>query len=50
VVEALVNRKTVMDYPCNGVQKIVLNMWREVEVILNLERTQPMDKDASLFK
>jgi MinD superfamily P-loop ATPase len=34
VVGALVNRKTVMDYPCNGVQEIVLNMWREVEAIL----------------
>jgi MinD superfamily P-loop ATPase len=49
VVEALVNRKTVMDYPCNDVQEIVLNMWREVEAILNLERTQPADTGASLF-
>ena len=31
VVEALVNRKTVMDYPCNEVHGIVLNMWEEVE-------------------
>jgi MinD superfamily P-loop ATPase len=50
VVEALVNRKTVMDYPCDDVQEIVLNMWREVEAILNLERTQPTDTDASLFR
>ena len=50
VVEALVNRKTVMDYPCNDVQEIVLNMWREAEAILNLERTQPTDTDASLFR
>ena len=48
VVEALVNRKTVMDYPCNEVQEIVLNMWREAEAILNLERTQPTD--TSLFR
>jgi MinD superfamily P-loop ATPase len=48
VVEALVNRKTVMDYPCNNVQEIVLNMWREAEAILNLERTQPTD--TSLFR
>jgi len=34
VVEALVNRKTVMDYPCNEVQDIVLRMWKEVERIL----------------
>jgi len=50
VVEALVNRKTVMDYPCNDVQEIVWNMWREVEAILNLERKQPTDTDASLFR
>jgi MinD superfamily P-loop ATPase len=50
VVEALVNRKTVMDYPCNDVQEIVLNMWRQAEAILNLERTQPTDTDASLFR
>jgi MinD superfamily P-loop ATPase len=30
VVEALVNRKTVMDYPCNEVQGIILRMWEEV--------------------
>ena len=31
VVEALVNRKTVMEYPCNGVEGIVQQMWEEVE-------------------
>jgi MinD superfamily P-loop ATPase len=31
VVEALVNRKTIMDYPCNGVQGIVLNIWKDLE-------------------
>jgi len=46
VVEALVNRKTVMDYPCNGVQEIVLNMWREVKATLNLGQTQPANPDA----
>jgi hypothetical protein len=34
VVEALVNRKTVMDYPCNEVQGIVHRMWEEVESLL----------------
>jgi MinD superfamily P-loop ATPase len=34
VVEALVQRKTVMDYPCNEVQRIVHQMWREVERFL----------------
>jgi MinD superfamily P-loop ATPase len=34
VVEALVNRKTVIDYPCNEVQGIVHRMWEEVESIL----------------
>ena len=34
VVEALVNRKTIMDYPCNGVQDIVLNMWKDLEKTL----------------
>jgi MinD superfamily P-loop ATPase len=50
VVEALVNRKTVMDYPCNDVQEIVLNMWREVEATLNLGRAQPADTGAPLFR
>jgi MinD superfamily P-loop ATPase len=36
VVEALVNRKTIMDYPCNGVQDIVLNMWKDLEKTLFL--------------
>jgi MinD superfamily P-loop ATPase len=34
VVEALVNRKTVMDYPCNEVQEIVYQMWKKVESLL----------------
>jgi len=36
VVEALVNRKTVMDYPCNGVQEIVHRVWEEVKSILKV--------------
>jgi len=36
VVEALVNRKTVMDYPCNEVQRIVHRMWEETETILSI--------------
>jgi MinD superfamily P-loop ATPase len=31
VVEALVNRKTVMEYHCNGVNKIIQQMWGQVE-------------------
>jgi len=34
VVEALVQRKTLMDYPCNEVQGIVHQMWEEVKSIL----------------
>jgi MinD superfamily P-loop ATPase len=34
VVEALVNRKTVMEYPCNGVERIIHRMWEEVETHL----------------
>jgi MinD superfamily P-loop ATPase len=34
VVEALVNRKTVMEYPCNEIQGIVHRMWEEVETSL----------------
>jgi MinD superfamily P-loop ATPase len=34
VVEALVHRKTVMDYPCNEVQAIVRRMWEEIETAL----------------
>jgi MinD superfamily P-loop ATPase len=36
VVEALVNRKTVMDYPCNGIERIVQEMWEKVERILSI--------------
>ncbi len=31
VVEALVNKKTLMNYPCGEVQRIVREMWEEVE-------------------
>jgi MinD superfamily P-loop ATPase len=34
VVEALVSRKTVMEYPCNGVEGILRGMWEEVETFL----------------
>jgi MinD superfamily P-loop ATPase len=34
VVEALVQRKTVMEYPCNEVQGIVHQMWGEVRTFL----------------
>lgn len=34
VVESLVNKKTVMDYPCSGVQEIVYQMWKTVENLL----------------
>jgi MinD superfamily P-loop ATPase len=34
VVEALVNRKTVMEYPCNGVETIIQQMWKRVETHL----------------
>jgi MinD superfamily P-loop ATPase len=34
VVEALVQRKTVMDYPCNEVQGILLKMWQSIEMAL----------------
>jgi MinD superfamily P-loop ATPase len=34
VVEALVNRKTVMDYPCGEVQGIVQRMWNQVASVL----------------
>ncbi|NWF94459.1 MAG: 4Fe-4S binding protein [Syntrophaceae bacterium] len=30
VVEALVNRKTVIEYPCNEVQDILLKMWQTI--------------------
>ena len=34
VVEALVQRKTIMDYPCNEVQGVVERMWEDVESFL----------------
>lgn len=34
VVEALVNRKTVMEYPCNGVETIIQRMWEQIETVL----------------
>ena len=37
VVEALVQRKTVMDYPCNEVQGILLKMWQSIEMTLKGE-------------
>lgn len=44
VVEALINKKTVMDYPCNRVQGIVLKMWEEVE---NTLFPSPLDGERS---
>jgi hypothetical protein len=38
----LVNRKTIMDYPCNGVQDIVLNMWKDLE---NALFPAPLDRE-----
>jgi MinD superfamily P-loop ATPase len=35
VVEALVNRKTVMEYPCNGVERIIQQVWEQVESVLS---------------
>jgi MinD superfamily P-loop ATPase len=37
IVEALVNRKTLMDYPCHEVQGIVRQMWEAVASRLKLE-------------
>ena len=34
VVEALVSRKTVMEYPCNEIQGIIRRMWKEIETAL----------------
>lgn len=34
VVEALVNKKTIMEYPCNGVERIIQQMWEEMETHL----------------
>jgi hypothetical protein len=36
VVEALMNRMTVMDYPCNGVQEIVRGLWKEIKTVLKV--------------
>ncbi|MGQ9508277.1 MAG: ATP-binding protein [Thermodesulfobacteriota bacterium] len=46
VVEALVNRKTVMQYPCNGVERIVEEMWKQVETALDLNRTRGTNTDT----
>jgi MinD superfamily P-loop ATPase len=46
VVEALVNRRTVIEYPCNGVEAIIQQMWRQVETALNLKRTRATDTDT----
>jgi MinD superfamily P-loop ATPase len=46
VVEALVSRKTLMEYPCNGVQGIVLKMWDEVETILSIP-SSPLEASGS---
>jgi MinD superfamily P-loop ATPase len=37
VIEALVHQKTVMEYPCNGIDQIVRRMWNEVKITLRLE-------------
>ncbi len=34
MIEALVNGKTVLDYPCGRVGDIVLEMWSQVEQLL----------------
>jgi MinD superfamily P-loop ATPase len=34
VVEALVNKKTVMEYPCNEIPGIVRRMWEQIETVL----------------
>ena len=39
VVEALVNRRTVLDYPCPQVGDVVFEMWNKVETLL--ERGRP---------
>jgi MinD superfamily P-loop ATPase len=39
VVEALANRRTVLDYPCHQVGDITLEMWNKVETLL--ERGSP---------
>jgi MinD superfamily P-loop ATPase len=45
VVDALVNIKTVMNYPCNEVQGIVHRMWEEVETILSAPSLPAQGKD-----
>lgn len=35
VVEALAHRKTVLAYPCGGVEEIVRSMWKEVQRVLH---------------
>jgi MinD superfamily P-loop ATPase len=47
VVEALVQRKTVIDYPCNGVQEIVHRMWEEVKSILKV-KTCPNTENSAI--
>jgi MinD superfamily P-loop ATPase len=41
VIEALVNMKTVMEYPCNEVQQIVQGMWKEAERLLKHKEWGP---------
>jgi MinD superfamily P-loop ATPase len=45
VVEALVHRKIVMDYPCNGVQGIIQRMWEKIETIL-LTPSSPLAREC----
>lgn len=35
VIEALVNKRTVVDYPCNQVGNIVFKMWNKIETLLD---------------
>jgi MinD superfamily P-loop ATPase len=34
VVEALVQRKTVMGYPCNETQGVLIKMWQNIDMTL----------------
>jgi len=36
VVEALVSRKTIMDYPCNGVETIIQQMWKLISQVFKV--------------
>jgi len=36
LIEALINMKTIMDYPCNEVQSRVQHMWEEVKTHLGI--------------